>query len=578
MTVMRKRARTCSRERLWLAAIGFAVCSAVPPFVTLNGQALSPQPTGTPVHSGVAQTAGISGRVLRVGSRAPITDAAVQLASTEPGGLALQTLTDRNGAFAFSDLAPGRYLVSASKPGYPAGGTIVGRRMNARTVVLIPSVSLDRVELQLSPGSAISGRVLDNEGAPVVRATVEAVRRLRANGRPLLWPVGASVKTDDQGRYRLSDIPSGRYLVRVTPQRLILPGLPVAEKAGVRSRPAIQVVTYYPAETSFDRAQPVALASDYEAAGCDVVVQTSQTFAIRGVLAGLAESQTAQGPVVSLESVEGSGVGRMAATVSRDGKFELVGVPAGRYTLRASVRDAAGKEGTWFATAEVLDQDLADFILPPLPEADVPGRVFIDSSAPETLDEALLRDLKVHLRPVTNPFAPGHEATWTVRNEFVVSSVFAGAWYSVTVQGLPSEYYIAGISYGQKDALRDTITITPGVTLDVRLGSGAATLTVRAKDAEAKSFADAYVLLVQDSDATDGVERWQEGSTADQHGEATFASLRPGRYRLYAFDGFDTSLLELPGALQRFDVRALKVELGEGKAHQLELTVIAFDQ
>lgn len=208
----------------------------------------------------------------------------------------------------------------------------------------------------------------------------------------------------------------------------------------------------------------------------------------------------------------------------------------------------------------------------------MPGRVLIDSTAPETLDEALLRDLKIHLRPVTNPFAPGHEAAWTVRNELVVGSVFAGAWCSVTVRGLPPEYYTAGISYGQTDALRDTITVTPGVTLDVRLGSGAATLTVRVKDAEAKSIADAYVLLVQESDAQDGAQRWQGGSTADQHGEAKLANLRPGRYRLYAFDRFDMSLLGQTGALRQFDARALKIDLGEGKAHQLEATVTAFDQ
>ena len=105
----------------------------------------------------------------------------------------------------------------------------------------------------------------------------------------------------------------------------------------------------------------------------------------------------------------------------------------------------------------------------------------------------------------------------------------------------------------------------------------AASLAVRVKDQDGNGIPDAYLLLVRDSDTTDGVPRWYDGNVADQYGEAQFSNLSPGRYRLYALDRFDLSLLDQVGGLQRFDAGAVTLDLEEGGSYRSEPEMMHFE-
>ena len=63
------------------------------------------------------------------------------------------------------------------------------------------------------PGAAITGRVYDEFGEPVVGATVKVLRSQMRDGRRRLLQVGPVDQSDDTGAFRVYDLPAGDYFV-----------------------------------------------------------------------------------------------------------------------------------------------------------------------------------------------------------------------------------------------------------------------------------------------------------------------------------------------------------------------------
>ena len=68
------------------------------------------------------------------------------------------------------------------------------------------------IEIRLSRGAAISGRVIDELGDPVVAAQVVAEA---AASTTTGFTVAASTETDDRGEYRLGSLQAGTFAVAV---------------------------------------------------------------------------------------------------------------------------------------------------------------------------------------------------------------------------------------------------------------------------------------------------------------------------------------------------------------------------
>ena len=73
-----------------------------------------------------------------------------------------------------------------------------------------------RVDVALERGGTISGRVVDEFGEPMADVRVEALLALPHNAR--LSSVSRQRETDDEGRFRLFELPRGRYFVRADRQ------------------------------------------------------------------------------------------------------------------------------------------------------------------------------------------------------------------------------------------------------------------------------------------------------------------------------------------------------------------------
>ena len=116
------------------------------------------------------------------------------------------TATPSNGEFAFPDLEPGDYWVRASADGYN----------DAFTQVTVEAGILTEVELVLAvaegdvENGSLSGVVLTEAGLAIVGATVDAFSP--ADGST----VAATVDSDSEGEFNLTDLTPGEYRVVVS--------------------------------------------------------------------------------------------------------------------------------------------------------------------------------------------------------------------------------------------------------------------------------------------------------------------------------------------------------------------------
>lgn len=167
----------------------------------------------------------VKGRVLDAKSGAPVADAEVHLLPAHGAGgganEALRTAVDERGAFRFEDVPLGRYALLPASPRHyfePASGLDLGmdhRFVAASAPFVIVSVEGEEVErdLELTPGLALRGIVVDPEGTPVAGAEVRAT-----NGGTLFqgaYNWGVQVPHVQQGL--ATSGPDGRFVVENVP-------------------------------------------------------------------------------------------------------------------------------------------------------------------------------------------------------------------------------------------------------------------------------------------------------------------------------------------------------------------------
>jgi hypothetical protein len=163
----------------------------------------------------------LAGRI--AGPAVPASDVVVRVAS---GGQQDQTITNQAGDFTFASRGTGSHSVTVE-----VSERYYGESTTAAIELREPRACAD-VELRLAPDGRLSGRVVDSERRPLAGLTVEVSTVNRPQTRVAV--------TDRDGRYELTRLPAGRFLVGVAagaqargapPPRVFLPGVSTAASA-----------------------------------------------------------------------------------------------------------------------------------------------------------------------------------------------------------------------------------------------------------------------------------------------------------------------------------------------------------
>ena len=521
------------------------------------------QPTTALPQAG--RTARLSGRVFAGDTGKPLRGAFVNIIDTRAANPTQRQgrwiATDANGRWEFPDLAPGRYTVVVTKSGYLKIEYGQQRPFErGRTLELTAGQILDKVDMSLPRGSAITGRIFDEFGDPAAAVLVRALRHRYVDGRRQLTPLSEGIEvlangggdiTDDLGQFRIYGLAPGDYYVSAS----------FSPSGKRRGAPTIYPLTSLaPPSPAEARRITVRLGEEADNINVNLVVASFSVVSGR-----VLNSQNA--PVkasLQLSSADPSGLAVEPGTTAADGTFAFRHVPPGEYRLRvygaqsssgiaefASVPVAVGWRGCRrhrghhvagaTASGRVVFEDGEK------PDA----RLFVRTAA--TVPGATFSNTSVGVNPDMSFSASG----LTERQTFRLGAVPDG-WFlkSVTHRGL--DITDAGYEFKPGEKVSG---------IQILLTRRATTLTGTVQGDRGDPTGDYSVVAFSSDRSKWGyLTRFVRSARPDQDGRFTIRALPPDDYLVVAVEYPLESGQEFdPEQLRVWEPVATKVPLGEGE-------------
>jgi hypothetical protein len=517
--------------RDWVLTSALTVCGLL---------AQTPAPPGT---------AAVEGVVLNKLTGAPVKNAHVLYikvaTGTSQSGQPTSTDSDATGRFAIQ-VGPGSYRLWVERTGYArqtyGSRTPVG---SGSLLTLEPGQQMRDLEIKLTPFGAIAGSVFDEDGDPLQGVAIQVLRFGYTTGQQQLIPAfGAS--TNDRGEFRAYDLPAGRYLLLATPRSAPL-SRPMETAALVPQQREFFAALYYPGVLDSASASEISLGEGAEVTGIDFRLPKVHAFTVRGRLLSPVEDLAGSDLQVVLARSDGnlaSNVNRASATIDKaSGRFELQSVAPGSYWLVASQihrRVALSGRMPVEVSATAAPENLTVMIAPAF---EVEGRVEVEQGATNLA--------KVTLRLASaDGLAPGPLPSSRVAADGSVrlTGVTPGVW-DLSLDSMPEGLWIKSAVYGESDVLQGRLNVTAGppAALHIVLAANGAQVSGMVTGA-----ADGHATVVLAPAAPElrrSATMYRTALTQD-HGVFVFKGVRPGTYKLFAFEDVE------PGAW--LDAEAMK--------------------
>jgi hypothetical protein len=339
-------------------------------------------PARTPVQASQTKepTCSISGRVTIAGL--PARGITVLLLSGEDGPIdrpVAKATTDRDGHFQMTGVPAGQHLLQAFAPALIVAPTdnMMGR--SGKVINITAGEALEGMDIALTRGAAITGRVSDAEGQPLIQENVQLFA-VTEQGRkaPAYMPYGSMSTTDDRGVYRLFGVLPGRYIVSV--------GVDTnAPPARIGFGNTYYPLTYHPDVADEAKATVVEVAAGSEATGVDIVLgRASKAYSVSGRINDAATGK----PLIGLQYGYGwmdreggrSSTGFANSTSGARGEFRLDGVAPGQYSAFA-FPSTESEMYSDTATFTVSDSDVAGIEIKVHRGSSISGTVVIEGAA-----------------------------------------------------------------------------------------------------------------------------------------------------------------------------------------------------
>jgi protocatechuate 3,4-dioxygenase beta subunit len=535
-----------------------------------------------------SQAGSIEGLV-KTRSGDPVPKAAVTLAQDVRQGASATFVTGSDGRFIFPAIPPGQYRLTAKRNGY--ADAEYGRRGTnggGSSITVAAGANLN-VNLTMTAYGAISGRITDGDGEPVVAAVVEALRYSYANGRRSLTEAKA-VETNDRGEYRLFWLQPGKYYIRCGGSSQVLrTTVDVASGAAfVRVAPPTTpdkrqyAPAYFPGTSDPQGATAIDLTPGSDYGGVDFILNASTLKHVRVKISSGNDTRVAarltlapRNPAGVLDVLHGVG--------GSDGQGQFPSVPPGSYILsaaggfpsggaRAGGRELVRRNGAT-VPVDVRDQDV-DITLNLNPSVDFAGRVTV---------EGLRSGVQMDSHPIISLLAPGAQtgtqgisdfADFHGNEAFDFSDVIDGE-YSVRIEDIPKDTYLKSARFGSTDVLADGLHVDSRLngTLEIVLGADGGTVTGSVVDTRRQPAANVSVTLVPDESRRNRIDLHKTVST-DGSGRFTMQGVAPGVCTVFAWEDIDPSKLYDSDFIRRFEAQGRPIHVNENGTESVELIAI----
>jgi hypothetical protein len=492
----------------------------------------------------------IEGAVMAAGSGAPLARAEVTISRKDASGPTVAVTTDAAGRYSVDGLDPGRYSLYVDRNGYvPQEYGQRGRSRRGVILVLEPGKKLREIDFRLIAAGVITGRVLGEGNEPRVGAGVYAFTTRYVKGQRH-FIVAGQARTDDLGDYRMFGLRPGHYYVSTRDHNQ---GRTIRRPEGAAPEKRY-LPTAYPSALDFEHATIIDVQPGGEVRGIDIVAVKSQTFHVRGKVLGF-------GPTTYDARVRLEAVGMELEMFARDtepdgqGRFDFGGIIPGSYALSVLL----GQNGN-FNTAsrliEVGNADVKDANLAPIPGMQLAGRALVEGD--KKID---FGQLSVKLSSPYSPILPS--AHVGSDGSFVFHS--AGHYvYRLGVSGLPEDFYLKSVRMGDEEVAGTSIDLSsagglPGA-LEIVLSGTGGQLHGQVKDEKDELGSGATVVLIPDSTHREETDLFRE-ATADRNGGFSIAGIRPGDYKLFAWDDIEPGSWWDPEFLSHYEEKGERVKI-----------------
>lgn len=526
-----------------------------------------------------AGTGTIEGTVVLHDSSQPAASARVILRSDFTDNsprLELETTAGSAGKFLFTNLRPGRYLVSTEDPRFT-------RRMKSgdwqRPLVVSGQAAV--ANLIVGRTGSLRGRVSRPDGQPLIGGSVHVLRPTYAGQQIILQSNQPSVEIDRNGFYRVPSLDSGEYYVFAYGAlgQSYFPDSPNASRAGSvtvgEGAEAIADILFRPDPTvkvSGRISLQIPDAENYELTEFYV---TRRNTRIRDDVPRLELAATITGSPGRPER-------NVSATFSDSGRlFEIPRITTGSYDIfailsRKWVSSAPTAQGTVAVmvpsprliartSVEVGATNVENVLLVPRPGVALTGRVL----GPSPEKTAAFR---ISLRPYDNAPAAAAAAVFggstgltgpESDGRFSFQNVTEGL-YALNLTGLPSGTYVSDIqqngqSLGPSGLLVGT---QDDNSIEVIIKDMAGTVRGSVQNQAAVRPGASVVLVPEPS------LRWNDAlyrtTSVSASGDFVIDNIAPGDYKLFAFEIATPGSAVSPGFISRYESRGTAITVQPG--------------
>jgi len=515
---------------------------------------LTPGEQGTVVHGRVVSATGgvVAGATVRLSPQARREGAS--------------TLSDRDGRFAFADVAPGVFVIGASKTGYSSDTMPLGR------TITVTATGATR-ELTLTPWSSVTGRVLDELGDPVQGALMQLLRLQFQDGRRRLVSAGYTRTTDDRGVFRIFGVPPGQYILSASAGDVSTAELPGYAR------------TYYPGVAEASSSPFLTIGAGQAQASADITLVRQNTARVSGILR---DAQGRPGLVGSLSLFPSQTASSLAmavgARVNDSGAFEFPNVSPGRYVIQAyrGSRNRATEGEFGVLSISVGERDLEGLTVQATAGSAIAGRLTFRGSSPDATPPRAGIDIEAvpsdpDLAPLSGRAIADIRPDWT----FVLAGISGPRRIEVT--RTPPGWALQEIRVRGIDVTDRPLTFgTASQSIDdveVVLTDRVTRVTGSVRDRDGRTAAGATaIVFAPGRDRWYAQSRYMRAATVGADGAFSVEGLPPGSYYVAAVASLPAGgpgAWRDPAFLETLVAPSTNVAVGDGGRAAVNLAVIA---
>ena len=532
-----------------------------------------------------SQSASIEGVVIDEETAKPIAGALVELSGVANGQVrTFRQKTAGDGRFAFREILPGSgyWLTAMLGDGYV---TVTYAQRNVRgqdpSLTLTPGQELKDIQFAMVRTGQIFGQVLDSVGKPIRNARVEVLQAAYEGGQKVLRsfkaPEKRQVTTDANGTYRLLGLPPGQYyLSAIPPSSLVQTAtvlgnlckdvLGTPASTGVAGivldrvlRPTeAYLPVFFPGTIDSGLASPVRVAPGQESGPKNLVMTPSAVRSVMGEVLDRASGERVKSATVVVLPLNQALSQHFPCSISvKNGRFDVPNIVSGSYLLLATGTEPSTRG---YVSVDVTKSDARGVQIFTAPDLEIRGRII---GGPLGNDGKLAGvTITLHQPLFTRILAPIFAKTFE-DGTFTLNGFMEGD-YRLNV-GLPAgseNWYVRSFRFGTTQSFGEPLQVNAGPfrELEILMDRDGGSMKGSVVDSEQRLVNPATVVLVPDE--RHRLELYRRAVT-DEDGAFSIRGLRPGAYKVFAWENVQDRAWEDPHFLSLFEAFGQVVRIDE---------------